>query len=210
MKSAHVLPSVLTLLAITTSGCAGGTGVGNPINGGGVTLASKGYNAASASGGIPGFFIADALAATSIYSFKFCVTQMKLAIEDGSSVTQNGSDALEAKLGLIDLGNGSQATTWGTVAIPSGVAIKRLKIVVHKDSDTCGSNYSASINDQAITKDMEFKFALNNAKALKAGDAITLSVATLVNKLSQAYLGNHLNDQDIGGYLDGSFEDQAD
>lgn len=213
---------VTSLFAVLFFSACGGTGVGNPINGsvpastgtGGVTIASQGFQSLSAL-----FFARNMLveiptlnfAATSISSFKFCVTKMKLKGTEGNAVGEESGSGMSAKLGLVDLGDGTRSVNWGKATLPVGTEIKKMSVEVHQDKDICANaNYSASINGQTISKDLEFSFKFPTAKTLKDGDIVTLALTTLVSKLNDAVSASKFDDENISEYLDGSFEDDAD
>lgn len=157
------------------------------------------------------FLSPSAIATTSVItSFQLCLEKMELDAEDGSAIENAGAPETKLSIGMVDLGDGTHTAIWGTAALPTGVAVKRLKVVIHKSPEVCGgAEYSMSINGQTVTKDLELKFYYPAAKALTQGDTITFSLATLVGRLTQAYQASHFNDENISNYLDGTFEDEA-
>jgi hypothetical protein len=197
------------LIAATWQGCGpGGTGSGNPA----VRIVSQGYSPTAAALRIPmlDWLMPSATAASGVTSFQFCVTKLKLDAADGSPIEENGSSEFEARLGRIDLGDGSSEATWGEVGIPAGTDIKRIKIEIHKDPELCGgAAYSAIANGQALTKDLEFAFSFVTAKPLAQGDVVTLALTNLISKLSQALQAGQFDDQHISNYLDGTVEDSC-
>ena len=192
------------MLATTLAGC-GQTGV---------TLRSAAYGTTVAQSTFLPFEWLDRMLfasaqAGAVTSFKLCVTKLKVEGEDGSEISNpnaSGADdkAFDAPLGLVDLADGSSSVSWGNVSLPTGVALKRIKVEVHKDSSLCGVEYSASVNGETIAKDLEFKFLFNNAKTLNAGDAVQISMTRVIDAFSAAVLANAFTDQDIGNYFDSS------
>ncbi len=220
MRKASIGEIVLALLstaALCVPGCGGGTGTGNPSRQD-ITLASRAYNSTTALHlktplllDLLPSLVPNALAASpTITSLWLCLEKIELKAEDDSPILGEGGSLPELKIGMVALGDGTSAVTWGQATLPLGAAIKRLKVVVHKSPELCGgAEYSMSVNGQTITKDIELKFAYASPKPLAAGDTITFSLATLVSKLTQAYLAGQFSDQYISAYLDGSFEDDA-
>jgi hypothetical protein len=203
--------TVLISMAVTSMITFAGCGTQATTTPSGTALTSKPFNTSVASFKLLDWLIPNALAvAPTITSFKFCVNKLKLEGSDGSAVTKDGSDLFEAKLGLIDLGDGTASINWGNLSLPAGTAIKKIKIVVHKDPEACsGVSYSASINDQSITKDLEFVFKFATPKPLADGDSVSVALTNVVNKLIAAANANQLDDDHISNYLDGSDEDDA-
>lgn len=197
-ESATLL-ALSVVLAVVSSGCGSAPSSSST----GTSLVSKVFNTQTAS--------FKALAArSSINSVKLCVTKLKLEAEDGNSIKHGNDDVFEAKLGIVDLNDGTQAQNWGVLNIPIGTAIKKIKIVVHKDPDNCGGvNYSANINGQTISHDLEFVFKFENTKTLVDGDIISVNLDNVVSQLIAAADANQLNDDSISHYLDGSIEDHA-
>ncbi|MGK5085169.1 hypothetical protein WDW37_17920 [Bdellovibrionota bacterium FG-1] len=217
-KLVQIFLTLLGSAAFITPGCGGGTGTGNPSD---IVLASRAYNTPLAAGRRqpPFFNLLELLAlpksafatASPITSLQLCLEKMKLEADDGSAIQKDGSDLMQLTIGMVDLGDGTRAATWGKAGLPTGVAIKHLKVVVHKNPAVCGgAQYSMSINGQTVTKDLELQFAYAAVKPLAPGDTITFSLATLVTKLTQAYGAGQFSDAYISDYLDGSFEDGAD
>ena len=188
-----------------SQGCAKGSGV---------TLQSRGFNVAQANFfehpllAIRDWIIPNALAAGNLTGVKFCITQMKLEAEDGSSIKdgETDSDLFEAKLGWVDLGDGNTTVSWGDLPIPYGTKLKRIKVEIHKDEELCGVPYSASLTTASatrnLTKDIELKFSFANAKELSKGDTVTVSLANLVAQFDAAETAGKLNDSQITSYLE--------
>jgi hypothetical protein len=120
----------------------------------------------------------------------------------------------EARLGLVDLGDGSVATSWGDLPIQYGTALTRLKVEVHVDEEVCGIPYSAVITTPGgtinLTQDIELKFAFPAEKTLEAGDSITVALNNFVAQLESAYTANQLNDNSITSYLEAYAQGQDD
>lgn len=206
MKSRGVF--LAALIAISWQGCGpGGTGSGNP----GVSIVSQAYAPTSAALRLPGldWLLPSATAASGVTSFQFCVTKMKLEADDGSPIEENGSTEIEAKLGLINLGDGSAAVTWGKLQFPGSAAIKKIKIEVHHDPELCGVGYSAVVNGMPLTRDLEFKFVFSSPQQLATGDTVTVALTNLVSAFEQALQAGELDDQHISNYLDGTVEDSC-
>jgi hypothetical protein len=98
-------------LGLTLAGSAALSGCAQP--GTGITLESRGYNLAQSSllpaplRWLHNLILPSAMATPSSFSsVKFCITQMKLESEG-----EVGAET-EARLGLVDLGDGSAATSW--------------------------------------------------------------------------------------------------
>ncbi len=195
------------LLACTAIGCG-------KTDTSGVSIVSKGYATSTALRTpaplkwLESLFIQPAFAAaTGISGFKFCITQMKLDAEDGSAIKNGDSELLEAKLGLVNLGDGSQDVTWGNLNLPTGVTIKRIKIEIHKDAELCGVPYSTAITDttgieRTISKNVELKFLFSTPKTFATGDSVSVSLTNIVNQYSSAVIAGKFNDENIGNYLE--------
>jgi hypothetical protein len=198
MSKSILIPGICLLIAFSIGpGCGGGTGTGNPKSYD-ISLASSAYNTSTAA-----FFGAlsspDLVpSAASVNQFKFCIREIKFE-----------SSPVEVKLGLIDLGDGSNLITWGKATPPSGKSIKKIEVVIHKDKELCGVDYSMNVNGQSITKDLQLKFAFSDDKTFGGGETVTFSLATLISKLTEADSDGNVNDDMISDYLDGSFEDEA-
>lgn len=177
-----------------------------------VSLQSSGYNVAASSLPLPlqkflDLFIPSAMAnPTNLTGIKLCITQMKLEAEGGSTIKNGDSDLFEARLGLVDLGNGLSSKTWGDLPIPDGTALKRLKVEIHKDESLCGVGYSAALTHSggtsSLTKDIELKFSFSTARTLSTGDAITVGLTNFVSQLESARLAGKLNDEQVTSYLE--------
>lgn len=201
------IAAISAVLALSLGGC-GTTSTS------GVSMISKGYvsgvahQAPAALRWLGDFLMPSAMATISgISGFKLCITQMKLDAEDGSTVKNGDSDLLEAKLGLVDLGDGSLPATWGNISIPAGTTIKRIKLEIHKNIELCGVDYSTSITDtsgtiHSVSKDIELKWAFATPKSFNAGDTVTVSLANLVTQYSAAVLAGKFDDENLGAYLE--------
>ena len=212
--------AALGLSILALSGC--GTTVGNGATAS-VTVASKAYNSTTADLfrwsplRLLNWLVQDAFAGT-ITSFKFCVTKFRLDASDDSTIGGPGSSdgSFTQRLGLIDLGHGTTDITWGNADLPVTTAVRRFRIELHKDKDTCsGADYSVSVNGQTIQKDLEFKFIYATPKLLQNGTSVRFSMAKLTQAFAQAVLAGAFNDSDIGQYFDASdpaksAEDSAD
>ncbi len=209
MLSQHWTRLTLSLgligISLLSQGCAKGSGV---------TLQSRGFNVAQMNFfehpflALRDLLIPDALAAGTFTGVKFCITQMKLEAEDGSSIKdeETDSDLFEAKLGWVDLGSGNATVSWGDLPIPYGTKLKRIKVEIHKDEELCGVPYSATLTTASatrnLTKDIELKFSFTNAKELSKGDTVTVSLANLVTQFEAAETAGKLNDSQITSYLE--------
>lgn len=208
VKTTIVPVMIFIVLGLVACGTTNSTSPSGGGSGGEITLASKGY--ATTTSSLFDWFFRKAYAASTISTFQFCVTQLKLTGSDGSDLQSNGSSLLTAKLGLINLGSGSATTNWGKVTIPAGAAIKTIKVEVHKDAESCsGATYSASVNGNTVTKDLEFKFSFANAKGLNAGDTVTFAFNNLVKQYESAIAAGKFNDENIGSYMESLTEDTA-
>lgn len=177
-----------------------------------VSLQSGAYN--SAAGSLPepmrklfDLLIPSAVATpTNLTGIQLCITQIKLEAEGGSTIKNGDSDAFEARLGLVDLGNGLSNKTWGDLPIPEGTVLKRLKVEIHKDENLCGVGYSALLTHSGgtanLTKDIELKFSFSTARTLSAGDAIIVGLTNFVSQLESARLAGKLNNEQITPYLE--------
>ncbi len=181
----------------------------------GVSLASAGYNLPSSASFIGSLFdrfvMTKAYAATtSITSIKLCITKLKLTTASGTAVSKDSSGKISVRLGLVDLGDGTTPVTWGTFEVPADAVIKKIAVEVHKDPESCGgAQYSAMINDQQISKDLEFKFVFANETPVAAGDTLKLALTTLASKLDQAVTAGQFNDESVSHFIDESIEDSA-
>lgn len=192
-------------ISLLSQGCAKGSGV---------TLQSRGFNVAQMNFfehpflAIRDLLVPNAYAAGAFTGIKFCITQMKLEAEDGSSIKdeETDSDLFEAKLGWVDLGNGNTTVSWGDLPIPHGTKLKRIKVEIHKDQELCGTAYSAALTTASatrnLTKDIELKFAFSSAKELSEGDSVTVSLANLIAQFESAEAAGKLNDSQITSYLE--------
>lgn len=209
MKTILQLKWITPLVIIfSLAGC--GTTVGNPL----ITLSSAPYTLNTS----PILFQempslrSQTQLLSSVQSFKFCVTKLKLESSEGTFVQKNGADSIEAVLGLIDLSNGSVKKQWGQVQIPTNFYLNRLSVELHKDKDKCaGAEYSLEYynginSSKNITKDMEFKFKFNPAIYLQEGNSLTLTIDAILTKLDQAATAGKLDDTNIDSFLDSSTE----
>lgn len=134
-------------------------------------------------------------ALTDTSSFKFCVKRVRLEQEDGSAVTEDksggtsgdDSEYIQFTPGLITVAD-NQEVNWGTMTIPTGFKLKRIKIKLQKSPDNCsGANYSVEYNGVTSTEDIEFRFRFEPALELDdATGALQLSLADVVSALRNA------------------------
>lgn len=122
---------------------------------------------------------------TTVTDFKICVRKVKLENEDGKTEQKDDQDEIEFKPGLIDLTAGT-AKSWGTMNVPVGFKLKKIKIKVKKDKDLCGVDYSIKFNSATTDQDVEFKWKFEPAIDLDAGNKLSLALATVVSALRQA------------------------
>lgn len=192
-----LLVGALFILTALGSGCGQASG--------GVTLKSSAFGGAGGSSAGSGgsdrmLLLADVFAPS---SFSFCVTQLKLEGDDGSAVEdEDGNTLLEARLGLIDVGDGASETSWGTASLPLGTPIKRIKVEIHKDEETCGVPYSVNYNGSTISKDVEMTFTLPSSVELSDGDSLTLALNGIATAFDSAYTGGAFTDELIGSYIE--------
>ncbi len=196
----------LVICVSVTSGCNKGSGSG-------VGLQSRGYNLAAADA-LPAplhwfqnLVVPAAMAGgSSITGLKLCVREMKIEAEGGSSIRNGDSELFEARLGMVNLGDGNTSVSWGSLPIPDSTAVKRTKIEIHKDPELCGSQYSAIVTTSAgevnLTKDIELKFAFSAVRTLNKGDTVTVSLANFIAQLDAANQAGQLNDSQITHYLE--------
>jgi hypothetical protein len=191
---------VASLMSASTLTACGKTGTG-------IGLTSRGYNLAQSSilpaplRWLHNLILPSAIAtSTSLSGIQLCITQMKLE-GDGQAGTET-----EARLGLVDLGNGSTTKNWGDLPIDYGTKVSRLKVEVHVNQEVCGTPYSAIIVTPGgtvnLTKDIELKFAFASQKTLEQGDSISVALNQFVAQLEAAYQANQLNNNDINSYLE--------
>ncbi|MBI4924925.1 MAG: hypothetical protein HY843_03290 [Bdellovibrio sp.] len=180
-----IVPSLLF-----QTGC--GTTVGNPVTSD-ITISSDSFSLA----GLGAIFITspEVYFATSVNEFKFCVKRIKLEDEDGNAKKKDGETGDDGEKdpedirfapGLIDLSAGV-VKDWGTVNIPIGFKLKKIKIKVKKDKTLCGVNYSVRFNTQEASEDIEFKWKFSPALDLtNAVSALKLSFSTIMSTLRAA------------------------
>ncbi|MBI3534146.1 MAG: hypothetical protein HY072_01490 [Deltaproteobacteria bacterium] len=188
-----IVPSLLF-----QTGC--GTTVGNPVTSD-ITISSDAFSLA----GLGAIFMTaekqefitspEVYFATSVTEFKFCVKRIKLEDEDGNAKKKDGEtgddgekdpEDIRFSPGLIDLSAGI-VQDWGTVNIPIGFKLKKIKIKVKQDKTLCGVNYSVKFNTQEANEDIEFKWKFNPALDLtNAVSALKLSFSTIISTLKAA------------------------
>jgi hypothetical protein len=147
-----------------------------------------------------GFF---ANAVTSSDTLQFCITQVKLENHEGKAQTKDGQESIEFKPGLISLAgsNAGNTVTWGSMNIPTGFKIGKLKVEVHKDQELCPTlgEYSVvyDINGKSLQtdKDVEFKFKFNANPEINAGDTIRITLGNIVSAMAQASSGEDLKNK---------------
>lgn len=171
------------VLAALTTGCARKTGD--------VTVQSSAFSTSGAAllgrSGAP-FPLKGTMAVnptTTVTDFKICVRKVKLENEDDEVEKMDDQDEIEFKPGLIDLTSGA-AKSWGTMNVPVGFKLKKIKIKVKKDQELCGVDYSIKFNSATTDQDVEFKWKFEPPVELDAGNKLSLALATVVATLRQA------------------------
>lgn len=178
-------------------GCGKSLTLGN----GNVALSSAPYAAA----GVARF------ANPAVSEFKICVASVKLEDGDGKAHVEqpdgaNGQSMKDTKVetndaaaeikfspGLIDLSDGT-VKTWGTVKIPTGFMLSKIKVKVKKSKEKCGVDYSVRFNGIQSTEDIEFKWKFNPAVSISANtDELKVSFASVVSALRAAAQAGTLN-----------------
>lgn len=195
----------LMFLPILLLTACGGTTVGNPQ----ITLQSSPYTAPALRFDPAARLLPD-FALTAVTDLKFCITKLKLQGADGSYASQNGSNSIEAILGLIDHSNASGTVTWGTVTVPTALSLKQIDIELHVDAQNCsGANYSISYNGTTLTKDLEFHFEFATAADITGGDLVKLGLTNIVTALEQAKQAGKFTNELIGEYLTATLKGTA-
>lgn len=179
---------VVSLMAFALTGCGSGKGD--------VTIRSAALNGALARINPLALIGPDTGAAAVVTPtvFKFCVTKVKFENEDGEVEQKDGADEVEFAPGVIDMTqSAASALNWGTISnAPVGFKLSKLNVEVHKDAQLCPTmtNYSLMFdaNTGAVNTslDFEFKFRFNPPIQLDSGDAVSLSFATMVQKMADA------------------------
>ena len=178
--------------AFLLQGCGAKTAA---LGNGTVAVGSKAF--ATAAG-------ATAFALPEVSEFKICVASIKLvgpegkahieqegnvqSGDDNDDAVESSDDRAEIKFspGLIDLSAGKEVS-WGSLKIPTGFSLSKLKIKVKKDKEKCGVDYSVRFNGQEANEDIEFKWKFNPAVAIDANTSqLTLSFASVVSALRAA------------------------
>lgn len=130
---------------------------------------------------------------TTVTDFKICVKRIKLEGDDDQPRKKEGEkgdngesdpDDIKFAPGLIDVGSGGEKT-WGTVNLPTGFKLKKIKIKVKKDKDLCGVDYSVKFNSATTDQDVEFKWKFEPPIDLDAG-VISLRLNEVIAALRQA------------------------
>ncbi len=210
-KKMIVGTAVVSALTFSHLGCLGKTTATptTPVDvatvaAGPVSLQSRAFQASSASmlDLKTAISVSQPVLAVPITSFSFCVTQLKIESDGGTAIQKDGKDAIEAKIGLVSTGEGSSATNWGQVDIPTGSAVKKIKIEVHKDAELCGVDYSVKLNDTSLAKDVEFTFTFATAKDVTESGVVTLDLGSLLTAFSEALSAGQFNDEQISHYLE--------
>jgi len=146
------------------------------------------------------------MAISAISAFKFCVTQIKLKAPDNSPIKVEGADAIEARLGLVDL-SAAAATSWGSINVPTGFQLGELDVELHADAQACsGATYSVHFENGTntthdLTKDVEFRFRFNPAITIHGNDIVSLGLTNIVSALNAAADNNAFDDDHISSYL---------
>ena len=123
--------------------------------------------------------------ATSVIDFKICVKEIELEDDTGRSRKRENQNEIEFNPGLIDLSSGT-GQPWGTLKIPPGFNLSRIKVKVKKDQKLCGVDYSVKFNEQSTPEDIEFKWRFKPAIRVSQGDTLSMSLAEVVAALRTA------------------------
>jgi hypothetical protein len=117
---------------------------------------------------------------STVDDFRFCVSRIRLEEEGG------GSKEMDLAPGLINVSEG-EPVDWGTIEVPEGFEIDRVRVKVHKDKRLCGVDYSVKFNEATSPQDVEFRFRLDPPLTTTEGvSSLELSLKEVVAKLRQA------------------------
>lgn len=182
----------LGIASLTLTGCGAGATGDVTISSGAYSATSAAHLDAAAVGSDPGTTFLPAFQSATVSDFKFCVKRVKLEDEDGSAKKKEGEkgdggeegvDDVKFAPGLVSVGSGA-AVDWGTVNIPLGFKLRKIKIKVKKDNDLCGVDYSVKFNSLTTDQDVEFRWKFDPALDLESGTrALELSLSTVVTAL---------------------------
>ncbi|MCO4795031.1 MAG: hypothetical protein KC493_15045 [Bacteriovoracaceae bacterium] len=140
----------------------------------------------------------------SVSDLKFCITKIKLmkSHDDDSFAEGEDDDIYEARIGLVNLEDGSSTVTWGNASLPEGLIVKGVKVKVHKDKDSCqGFDYSVSYNGHSLNQDLEMKFMFPEKITISEGTTITFNMSQIVQVFESAISAEEFTEGGISRYI---------
>jgi len=143
-----------------------------------------------------------------VNDFKLCVRSIRFESEDDVLIETDGLDDIRFSPGLIDVSDGLEKK-WTRLDLPTGFALKRIRIKLDDDKDLCGVDYSLSFNGVSTDEEVEFRWMFSPPMIVtEDSPGIQLPLDTIVEAFLVA-LSNQELDPDSLQYLVESVEEQA-